>query len=135
MKGRNARAIGAVVRVTAGDNKDKTTMMRVLTAGTSFLGQEPAEAFFGLGRATVADRVVIEWPDNRTTELTDVTADQVLTVLQVIAADLDEDGRVGFSDIMLMLVSWGKCGECPADLNHDGVVDGRDLMLMFADWG
>ena len=54
MAGHNHRAIGAVVRLTVGVE----TMTRLITAGTSILGQEPAEAFFGLGTASAADNAL-----------------------------------------------------------------------------
>jgi hypothetical protein len=72
--GYNSHAIGAIVRVQAGDLQ----LMRLITAGTSYLGQEPAEAFFGVGDATVVDSVVVEWPDGTETELTGVAVDQVI---------------------------------------------------------
>jgi hypothetical protein len=76
MPGPNHWAIGAVVRVEVG----ALSMARVITAGTSFFGQEPAEAHFGLGAAAAVDRVVVEWPDGTTGEWDDVSANQVLTV-------------------------------------------------------
>lgn len=59
MEGANHRAIGAIVRVEAGP----LSLMRLISAGTSYFGQEPAEAFFGLGSETVVDRITVEWPD------------------------------------------------------------------------
>jgi hypothetical protein len=76
MAGPNRQAIGAIVRARAGDR----TMMRLITAGTSYLGQEPAEAFFGLGETAVVDEVTVEWPDGSVSRRTGVTADQVLTL-------------------------------------------------------
>jgi hypothetical protein len=35
-----------------------------------------------LGKAQKADRVEIRWPDGRTTQLTDVPANQILTVVE-----------------------------------------------------
>lgn len=135
MRGPNHRAIGAVVRVTAGVR----TLTRLITAGTSFLGQEPAEAFFGLGSAVAAERVVIEWPDGRTTEHRDVAADQVILVMQEITGDLDGDGVVGVADLVSLLAAWGPCSEppkaCPADLDDDGSVGLPDLIILFANWG
>ena len=61
MPGTNHYAIGSVVRVTVGS----TTMMRPIVAGISYLGQEPAEAFFGLGSATVVDRVLVQYPNGQ----------------------------------------------------------------------
>ncbi|MGB0716078.1 MAG: CRTAC1 family protein [Phycisphaerae bacterium] len=76
MSGANHWAIGAIVYVEVGG----MTMARVITAGTSFLGQEPAEAFFGLGSATQVDQIRIEWPDGTTTTTGTVAADQVITL-------------------------------------------------------
>ena len=55
-----------------------------------FMGQEPAEAFFGLGAATTVDRVTIEWPDGLQSVLDDVAADQQLVVFP--APSLFTDG-------------------------------------------
>lgn len=74
MPGSNHRAIGAVVRITAG-GLDQT---RLISAGTSFLGQEPAEAFFGLGSATTVDQLTIEWPDGTQSLFSNVSANQIL---------------------------------------------------------
>lgn len=64
IQGPNHRAIGAVIRVHIGEQ----TLSRLITAGTSFLGQEPAEAHFGLGNADAVDNVTIEWPDGATSQ-------------------------------------------------------------------
>jgi hypothetical protein len=55
-------------------------MMRLISAGTSFFGQEPAEAFFGMGRQVQADEILIEWPGGMTTLYEDVAAGQVITL-------------------------------------------------------
>ncbi len=72
----NHQAIGAVVRIMVGGAE----LTRPILAGASLLGQEPAEAFFGLGHATGVDRVTVRWPDESETVLYDVSADQVLVV-------------------------------------------------------
>ncbi len=88
MEGPNHWAIGTVVHLEVGE----TSMMRLITAGTSYAGQEPAEAFFGVGTATNIDRVVIEWPGNGgRSELRDVPANQEVTV-QILFADGFESG-------------------------------------------
>lgn len=101
---RNRRAIGATVRVRAGG----LNMTRPITAGMSFLGQEPAEAFLGLGVAAQADSVIIEWPDGSQTSLSNVSADQQLDVMQngcsemsqaCICGDYNEDGSLTSMDI------------------------------------
>lgn len=72
----NSRAIGARIRVEAAGR----TMSRWITAGTSYLGQEPAEAFFGLGDAGTVDRITVSWPGGGETVLESVAVDQVMTV-------------------------------------------------------
>ena len=50
-------------------------------------------------------------------------------------ADLDGDRLVGGSDLGLMFIDWGTCGDCRADLDEDGVVGASDLGLLFVEWG
>ncbi len=88
--GRFAHPAGARVEVEIG----ATTLIRLITAGTSFMSQEPAEAFFGLGAAAVADRVTVHWPGGGSTVLEDVAADQVLAVHDRLFADGFESGDV-----------------------------------------
>jgi hypothetical protein len=79
MEGPNTQALGARVAVEVSGR----TQTRWITTGTSYLGQEPAEAFFGLGAATIVERVTIVWPGTSPggeTVLLDVPADQIRTV-------------------------------------------------------
>lgn len=59
MPGPNHYAIGSEVTVITAD----LASVRLITAGTSFYGQEPAEAHFGLGKNTAAQEVLVRWPD------------------------------------------------------------------------
>jgi hypothetical protein len=93
--GANRFAIGAVVRASGGGLE----MMRLISAGTSYLSQEPAEAFFGAGPATALD-VRIEWPDGAVSVVNGVAVNQVVTitrpappVVRVVSQDL-APGRV-----------------------------------------
>jgi len=136
MDGPNHFAIGAVVRVQA----NGLNMMRVITAGTSFYGQEPAEAFFGVGEAEIADVVTIEWPGGAVTTRFNVPTNQVLVITDSHpAADLNGDGVVGSADLAILLGSWGPCpaepAVCPADLTGDGAVGSADLGVLLGQWG
>ncbi len=79
MPGGNRQAIGAVVRVQTGG----TTQSRLISTGTSYMGQEPAEAFFGMGDATFANAVTVEWPDGTTTAYGSIPANRVITINQL----------------------------------------------------
>jgi len=55
-----------------------------------------------------------------------------------VPGDLDGDGVVDVSDLLLLLGEWGTCADpndCPADLNNDGVVNVSDLLILLANWG
>jgi len=51
------------------------------------------------------------------------------------ACDLDDDGRVDFDDLLLLLGAWGPCpDDCRPDINDDGHVGFPDLLLLLANW-
>ncbi len=55
--------------------------------------------------------------------------------------DMDGDGEVGIIDVLLLLATWGPCGnyclpgDCPGDFDGDCAVQVSDLLLMFQNWG
>ncbi|NNF42624.1 MAG: hypothetical protein HKN62_06190 [Phycisphaerales bacterium] len=49
--------------------------------------------------------------------------------------DLDYNGEVGFTDLLLVLASWGPCADCVADIDASGDVGFTDLLLVIANWG
>jgi hypothetical protein len=52
--------------------------------------------------------------------------------------DLDGDGNVSVTDLLLVLASWGPCegpGDCPADFGGDGFVNVVDLLALIGNWG
>lgn len=52
-----------------------------------------------------------------------------------VSEDLDGDGAVGFSDLLILLAAWGPCGTpCPADLDGDGTIGFSDLLLLLSAW-
>ena len=60
----------------------------------------------------------------------------ILTPVFPPLGDLDDDGVVGSSDLIILLGAWGRCrGECPADLDENGVVGTGDLILLLGNWG
>ncbi len=56
-----------------------------------------------------------------------------------LGGDLDDDGLVNVSDLLIMLGAWGPCpGPCPpscaADVNGDCQVGVTDLLVLLANW-
>jgi len=75
----NRDGIGAVVRVTSGNNsKDK--QWKMLRSGSSYLSQSELILTFGLGAETKADIVEIQWPSGAVDKLSNVNASQTVTV-------------------------------------------------------
>jgi enediyne biosynthesis protein E4 len=72
----NRDGIGAVVRVTAG--KDRT--WQTVHSGSSYLSQSELVLTFGLGAASQADAVEVQWPSGQTDKLADVASGQTVTV-------------------------------------------------------
>jgi len=48
--------------------------------------------------------------------------------------DLNMDGVVNGTDMMLLVQEWGPCPGCAADLNEDEVVNGIDLGILLSNW-
>ena len=71
--GRNTEAVGARIRVTIGG----TTQLRELAIGNNFTSQNPTSQIVGLGTASAADTVQIEWPDATTDSYSNVAAGSV----------------------------------------------------------
>lgn len=137
MAGPNYFAIGAVVRVRVERASDTLSMMRLLTAGISMAGQEPAEAHFGLGRGTLpTDRLVItiEWPNGSSPTMIEGTvgdlAGAVHTVGPCSVMDIDgEHGVLNFFDLLAFLNAFQAGNMLVADLAEPyGVLDYADLL-------
>ena len=72
----NTEAVGARIRVTVGG----VTQLREVSIGNNFTSHNPMAQVFGLGTATVADSVQIEWPDGTTDTYNNVSAGNVVFV-------------------------------------------------------
>jgi hypothetical protein len=74
----NRSAIGATLRLTANGR----TQVRTVTAGSSYLAQHDLRAHFGLGSAVGADRIEIRWPSGARESLSNVGANQIVTIVE-----------------------------------------------------
>ena len=72
----NRDGIGAIVRVTAGGDK-QWLMMK---SGSSYLSQSELALTFGLGSKMKADSVEIQWPSGQVDKLSNVAAGQTVTI-------------------------------------------------------
>ncbi len=72
----NRSALGARVRVTAG-GRTQTDEVR---SGGSYLSQSDLRLHFGLGAATKADRIEIDWPSGARQTLREVAAGRVVAI-------------------------------------------------------
>jgi enediyne biosynthesis protein E4 len=72
----NRDGIGAKVRVTSGT----LTQVRETKAGSSYLGQNDPRVHIGLGSASVADRLEVQWPSGSVDVATAVPAGHILTI-------------------------------------------------------
>ena len=61
-----------------------------------------------------------------------------LTPILPPLGDLDGDGSVSVSDLLILLGAWGPCADCAdcvADLDEDCVVGVKDLLILLGNWG
>ncbi len=84
--------IGSVIEVHLGER----VLLGRIDGGSNYLSQSEMSAHFGLGAATTVDEVRVRWTDGSMTILTDVAADQTLTIEHssgVVFADGFESGN------------------------------------------
>jgi enediyne biosynthesis protein E4 len=74
----NRDGIGARVRVFAGRDR----FSRTVKTGSSYLSQSELPLTFGLGAATKADRVVVEWPSGKTDEIKNLPAGKAYLIIE-----------------------------------------------------
>jgi hypothetical protein len=72
----NRDGIGAIVRVSSGSD----TQSQMLRSGSSYLSSSELILTFGLGSHSQADSIEIRWPSGQSDHLTNVAADQVVTI-------------------------------------------------------
>jgi hypothetical protein len=72
----NRSAIGARVRVTCGTHRQIDEVL----SGSGYYSQNDLRLHFGLGRATLADRVEIAWPSGTKESFTNLAANQLFVI-------------------------------------------------------
>jgi len=125
----NRDGIGARITATVGTS----TMIREILGGFSFVSGTVNEAHFGLGAATVVDQLRIDWPSGQSQVLSNVPADQLLTVTEPVGDCLFNDDCLDTSVCTFDRCDVGVCNHLPntyGDLNHDDVVSIFDLFCV-----
>jgi hypothetical protein len=74
----NRQGVGARLRLVVGSK----AQIREVKAGSSYLSQSDLRQHFGLGGATVVDRLEIRWPSGRTDVLEKIAANSIVTVIE-----------------------------------------------------
>jgi hypothetical protein len=72
----NRDGIGAVVRVTSGNDKQWLTMK----SGSSYLSSSELVLTFGMGTKTKADTIEVDWPSGQVDKLSNVASGQTITI-------------------------------------------------------
>jgi hypothetical protein len=75
-KSSNRDGIGARLTLSSGGR----TQIREIKSGSSYLSQNDMRAHFGLGPATVVDRLDVRWPGGKTETITKIPANAVVTI-------------------------------------------------------
>jgi len=89
----NASAIGAKVRVKATIFGNPVWQLREISPATGYCVHHAINAHFGLGDASVADSIRIEWPSGLDETLLDVSVNQYLAAVEGESSpDVDADG-------------------------------------------
>ena len=58
---------------------DGRRLVREVLAGSSYLSSEDPRVHFGLGAATRVARLIVRYPDGKTTRLTGLRADRIVS--------------------------------------------------------
>ena len=72
----NSSAVGARIALEAGG----TEQLREVTLGSNFASHNPTAQVFGLGAASLVDRLTVHWPDGEETSLESVAVNQYLDI-------------------------------------------------------
>ena len=60
---------------------------------------------------------------------------KVVRIAGVSNGDINCDGGINITDLLLLIADWGSCELCAGDLNHDGETNIHDLLILIGNWG
>ncbi|MCH8823404.1 MAG: hypothetical protein IH984_07835 [Planctomycetes bacterium] len=76
--------------------------------------------------------------DNSGKDYQDISNSNLSIIPAPVAGDVNGDGIVNTTDLLILLGNWGKCTSCnvcPADLDGNCTVNTSDLLLLLGNWG
>lgn len=132
--------IGAKVYLTAAG----VTQVDTIDGGDHFCSHSELSAHFGLGPVTTIDELRIEWTDGSVTTLTDLAADQTMTVVAGVTdgptwvrGDPNADGAVDVADAIALLTGLFDTPaailcQASADVNADESIDLSDAISILS---
>ena len=131
----NWSGIGARVKVIAGT----LSQIREVSGGSGRASQDSLPVEFGLGEYTQADIVQIRWPSGVVQTLTDVEANQVITVVEEVIphyGDVSLNDEVTAHDASLVLrhvvglIQLSSIQRKNADVTADGTISALDAAMI-----
>ena len=131
----NRSAIGARAIATTTSGRE---VHRVLRAGNGFGNTSSLIMHFAIGSDKGIENIEITWPSGIVQLITEPPMSQIIDVTEHLLGDLDGDGHISTTDLLLLFGSWGpcrNCASCDADLNGDCNVNTVDLLILFGNWG
>ena len=131
-QGANRFAVGGSIDTRVGGS---WLFREIIAGGNGYLGQNELIVHVGLGAATVADEVVVVWPNGDTRTLTGLQGNRTWRIYPLERlGDGDGDGQIDSDDVAILVAVLLGADSDPDhfvlnDMNGDGAVNGRDLQL------
>ncbi len=125
---------GTLVTATAGG----VSQVRYMDSSPSFLATSEQAVHFGLGAAATVDELRIGWARGQVTVMTDVAANQRLTITSPRLGDIDADGTIGINDFLFLIGNWGPVtgpANMAADFDADGMIGITEFLYVLGNWG
>ena len=134
----NRDGIGAFITVDPDSSVVGDEIVREINAGSNFLSQNDLTAHFGLGpSAGTVDLVTVVWPSGAVQQLSNVSANQVLNVVEnALQGDYNHNLIVDAADYVVWRNQLGSTGTgLAADGNGDNMVNQLDYSVWKANYG
>ena len=96
----------------------------------SYLSQSELTTHIGMETATQVDQLRIDWADGSTTTLTNIPANQEITVQAFHPVDFNQDAQIDFFDASGILSAY-HAGLPAADFNNSGTLENADILGYF----